>query len=74
MGTPASVVQNTPVVASPNPPFWKTPEGQKDIVTLAGVATDLVNLYGHFLPQGVATAIGLGLRAVINLFSGGNPQ
>ena len=54
-------------------PFWKTPEGLKDISTLAGIGIDVLNYFSPHIPPGVATMVGLALRAVINLTTGGNP-
>lgn len=59
-----------PVV--PQVPFWKTNEGKKDIVTLLGVAMDVFNYFSPHIPIGMATMVGIALRALLNIF--GNPQ
>ena len=52
-------------------PFYKTTEGQKDICTLAGIGVDALNYFSPHIPPGLASIVGFGLRAVINLYSGG---
>ncbi len=68
----------TAVSGAPGPqpqvPFYKTPEGLKDISTLAGIGIDVLNYFSPHIPPGLSTLIGLALRAVINLTTGGNPQ
>ena len=68
-GTPGPA----PVPAVNVTPFYKTPEGQKDICTLAGILLDVLNYFSPHIPPGVATLAGLALRSIINLYSGGNP-
>ena len=55
-----------PVAPAPVP-FYKTTEGQKDLAVLAGIALDVVNFYIPMLHPGLPTAIGLAVRASLNL-------
>lgn len=52
-------------------PFYQRPEVQKDVVVLAGIGVDVLNYFSPHIQPGLASVIGLALRAIINLFSGG---
>jgi hypothetical protein len=74
----AVMADPTPSAPTPNPPqsvitIPVKPEVMKDVVVLAGIGLDGLNLLSPHIPPGVSSIIGLALRAIINLFSGGQP-
>lgn len=69
---PDSSVAPEPTPSPAKVQFWETNEGRKDIAVLLGLGVEVLNYYTPMMHPGVATMVGLALRAGLNLV--GNPE